>query len=375
MKKNAYIVHLVLGRANPHRMNGVNRVVHNLATAQVSEGMNVAVWGMTASYSKPAEVERSYITRWFRPSWKSILPTKELIYALKIHRPTYIHLHGGFIPLFYFLSKKLKKKGIPFCITPHGTYTQGAMSGNSVIKKKYFSFFEKRMLRRAEVVQCLGHAEQSDLLDLDKKVNTVLIPNGQNRDELKGEGLKSTQGFVFGYCGRVTRWQKGLDLLMDGYMRYKQQGGAAKLWIVGDGEYLCEMQKQASNYLLDNDVVFYGSRFGEEKIAVLKQVDVFFHTSRNEGLPTAVLEATALGIPCIVTPFTSMDTYIERYNAGWIVTDLDDKLVTKAMWESEKEYDSGDIKLKGINAARMAEECFDWGKIALQTKAVYEKSY
>ncbi|MBK7805817.1 MAG: hypothetical protein IPJ51_05910 [Saprospiraceae bacterium] len=41
------IIHIVLGKANPERMNGVNKVVFQLATKQAESGRNVSVWGIT----------------------------------------------------------------------------------------------------------------------------------------------------------------------------------------------------------------------------------------------------------------------------------------------------------------------------------------
>ena len=41
------IIHLILGKANPNRMNGVNKVVHELATTQVEKGISAEVWGIT----------------------------------------------------------------------------------------------------------------------------------------------------------------------------------------------------------------------------------------------------------------------------------------------------------------------------------------
>ena len=40
------IIHLVLGKANPERMNGVNKVVHQLAKTQATLGQKVSVWGI-----------------------------------------------------------------------------------------------------------------------------------------------------------------------------------------------------------------------------------------------------------------------------------------------------------------------------------------
>ena len=42
------IIHLVLGKANPLRMNGVNKVVHELAEQQCASGLKASVWGITA---------------------------------------------------------------------------------------------------------------------------------------------------------------------------------------------------------------------------------------------------------------------------------------------------------------------------------------
>ena len=42
------IIHLILGKADPERMNGVNKVVYQLATQQHLFGEQVAVWGITS---------------------------------------------------------------------------------------------------------------------------------------------------------------------------------------------------------------------------------------------------------------------------------------------------------------------------------------
>ena len=41
------IVHLILGKANPNRMNGVNKVVYQLASRQSLSKRDVSIWGIT----------------------------------------------------------------------------------------------------------------------------------------------------------------------------------------------------------------------------------------------------------------------------------------------------------------------------------------
>ena len=60
------IIHLILGKANPDRMNGVNRAVHHLATSQAQNGMHVSVWGITPTPDSAYPDGRLYTTRLFR---------------------------------------------------------------------------------------------------------------------------------------------------------------------------------------------------------------------------------------------------------------------------------------------------------------------
>ena len=46
------IIHIVLGKANPERMNGVNKVVYELTTKQVEIGLKASVWGITKDKEK-----------------------------------------------------------------------------------------------------------------------------------------------------------------------------------------------------------------------------------------------------------------------------------------------------------------------------------
>jgi len=355
-------------------MNGVNRVVHNLATAQKELGVDVLVWGITKSAMSPDEgVLRKYDVAWFLPTSFVFGINSKLKTAIKKQKNTVFHLHGGFIPVFFSLSLLLKKLKKEYFITPHGTYTVGAMSNNSLIKKWYFTFLEKKLIVNAKSVQCLGHAEESDLVNICQKAQITLIPNGQNWDELTTSKItKPTNKFIIGYCGRITKWQKGLDILIEAFTSYKKElSGKGELHLIGDGEYYNELKHIAKENEMNDFVIFYGPQFGEEKIELMKKMSVFVHTSRNEGLPTAVIEATALGVPCIVSEMTSMDRYIKDYDAGWALSSLNPNEVAKTFKEAETAFLNGSITTLGKNAERLAKESFDWSIIAKKSLSMY----
>src|SRR6201999_3525594 len=75
------VIHLILGKANPMRMNGVNKVVHEMATNQVLRGYPVEVWGITANTTHDYP-KRNFITRLFHRGINPFHVDKELKGAL-----------------------------------------------------------------------------------------------------------------------------------------------------------------------------------------------------------------------------------------------------------------------------------------------------
>ena len=100
------IIHVVLGKANPNRMNGVNKVVNRLATTQVELGHDVEVWGITkdTTHNYP---ERNYETILFQDQQFKFLLDAQLKKAIEnLNKETVtFHLHGGYLLQFFSLSR------------------------------------------------------------------------------------------------------------------------------------------------------------------------------------------------------------------------------------------------------------------------------
>ena len=86
----------------------------------------------------------------------------------------------------------------------------------------------------------------------------------------------------------------------------------------------------------------------------------------------AVLEAAALGVPCVVSRFTSMDHSVERHDAGWV---LDKNTVEDLVEIMQYSYDHPLVrKQKGSCAKRMIKEEYDWKKVSLSLLHYYRIS-
>ncbi|HNP47644.1 MAG TPA: glycosyltransferase [Bacteroidia bacterium] len=368
------IIHLILGKANPQRMNGVNKVVHQLATHQSLLGHYVQVWGITPS-PEGEYPDRNYDTRLFQSLKNKFRIDQHLSKAIReCPKETVFHLHGGFIPEFYHAVRLLTATGHEFVFTPHGSYNAIAMQKNHLVKSVYFPLIEKSVVSAAKLVHFLGKTEYEAMDDLLPGTNKVLIPNGQDMNELKFiySPLPKTKGTVFGFCGRLTAYTKGLDLMLEAFSRFVHHDGLeGELWLIGDGEDRALLEQRARELNIHERVTFFGACFGEEKLNLIANMDVFLHPSRNEGLPMSVLEASALKVPCIVSEETNMASYIREFDAGIALPantpwDIYRAMKTAVIEISEKKWEQ-----KRIQARKMVQSAFDWHRIAEKLIRVY----
>ncbi len=100
--------------------------------------------------------------------------------------------------------------------------------------------------------------------------------------------------------GTLAQLYKGQDILIDAVNLCIKQGLDLKLTLVGDGKHRGELETQAKNLGLEERVCFSGQlTAGEAVRQELDRADIFVLPSHQEGLPRAMIEAMARGLPCI----------------------------------------------------------------------------
>lgn len=366
------IIHLILGKANPNRMNGVNKVVYQLASNQARTKRRVSVWGITKSLEHNYG-ERNFETLLFQAMKNPFLLNEELKYALLTKKKQAIfHLHGGWVPTYSSLSKYLFKNDIPFVLTPHGAYNTIAMKRNSFIKKIYFQFFEAPLLKRVSKIHCIGKSEVEGLGAIFPNTKSVLLPYGFNAFKSVIKVEKQLDDFIIGFIGRLDIYTKGLDILFNAFEKFQNNVPHAKLWVIGDSKekYILEELITANN-LIDN-VVLWGSKYGKDKDALLHKMNVFTHPSRNEGLPSSVLEALSMGVPCVVSEATNMGAYIQEMNAGKVVENEDVEALSNAFTELYKLHKNNELQTLSKNAIKIVDIFFNWDNVVNSFDKLYE---
>jgi glycosyltransferase involved in cell wall biosynthesis len=367
------IVHVVLGKVNTNKMNGVNKVVDNLARNQTDLGHRVTIWGITKNPVHNYPV-RNYHTELFFDRSKFSLPKGIQMVLGFIPKGTVFHFHGGFIPQFYFIAKLLRSKGFSYAFTSHGSYNTVAMERSYWKKKLFIQLFDKSLVTHAKSMHFIGASEIEGAQKLFDFKNFALIPNGQSFDEAQIPVTSDLNRFmVFGFCGRLDIKTKGLDLLFQAFAQFvkESQNTQVELWMLGDGEERKTLETLAKSLGVEDQIRFWGSVFGDKKLDLMRKFDFMVLTSRNEGLPGVILEAAALGVPSIVSKETNMASYLNKYESGLVLEKNDADHIHGAIKRAVEMRKSNEIQaLKTASIAMISKE-FDWKGIASQVVEMY----
>ena len=352
------IIHFLPGKANPDRMNGVNKVVHQLAVMMQEKGMAVTVAGITDTTQ--IDEARPYPLVLLKGRLRSFsLPQGIKQFLDSLPQDTIVHFHGVLLPLYAVIARYLRTRHIAYVVTPHGALLPRSLRQRYVLKKLYITFIEKHFLNGASRIQAITEQEKQAL----SQWPVTIIPNGHPYTLTEAERYKSGTEIIFGYIGRLAARHKGLDALIDGFSLYCQDHETGKLWLIGDGADKAALVARVRKAGLEKRVVFWGEKHGVEKIELLQQMDVFVHPSRWDVLPTAILEAAAHKIPLLVTQATGFAEAITTYDSGIVISETMPCQINNAMEVFYTAYRDKTLESCGRRAEQMVKERYDWHHI------------
>jgi poly(glycerol-phosphate) alpha-glucosyltransferase len=264
-------------------------------------------------------------------------------------------------------------------VSPRGTLDPWALA-NSAWKKRLAGWlYENRHLRGAACLHALCEAEAAAIRAHGLHNPVCVIPNGV---DLPGsttgprpgwEGDRVLGRHVLLYLGRLHP-KKNLISLLEAWAAAQRSASGGREWrlvVAGwdQGGYEERLRWAATELEVEESVHFAGPQFGEEKHATLCRADAFILPSLSEGLPVAVLEAWAYGLPVVMTPECNLTEGFQASAAIRIGTDAES--LARGLAEL---FEMGESQLRemGKRGRRLVEERFSWPKIARQMKEVYE---
>jgi glycosyltransferase involved in cell wall biosynthesis len=207
-------------------------------------------------------------------------------------------------------------------------------------------------LRLPGAVVLLASRELKAYREFVPEQRIAVLPNGVDCAPYRGERFPEARGgrsgpLQFAYIGRLAR-EKGIYEMLQAVRLAKAHGTAVRLVIAGSGPELAALRRYAGELRLGSEVNFAGPVFGEDKAKLLAACDAFILASYSEGLPYALLEAMAAGMPVITTPVGAVPDVVKEREHGLFVPVRNADAIARAIAALDADREA---------LARMGEAC------------------
>jgi len=176
-------------------------------------------------------------------------------------------------------------------------------------------FIQEKKLAGKTPLKCIGNGS-SNGIDL-----TYFNPERVSKEQEMSFREKwniSKDDFVFLFIGRLVG-DKGVNELVAAFEQLANKIPNAKLLLVGPQEPTLDPLKQVTIASIEKNPKIVSTAYQQDVRPFLKIAQVFVFPSYREGFPNVVLQAGAMGIPCIVSDINGCNEIIENEVNGLIV--------------------------------------------------------
>jgi glycosyltransferase involved in cell wall biosynthesis len=157
-------------------------------------------------------------------------------------------------------------------------------------------------------------------------IDTDLFTPGDKQQQRSLLNLPSDH-FIFGICATLRSWKGHSDLIQAFDLLNKPN---ISLVIVGDGPQLDNLKELICKAHFPENIHLVGNQ--SNVVPYLQSMDCFVLPSyANEGVPQALLQAMAVGLPVISCPIGGIPESLEHYAQGNLVPIRDPVALSKAM--------------------------------------------
>ncbi len=252
----------------------------------------------------------------------------QLCDIIKKRRIDVIHTHGYKSDIIGILAAR--KMGIKCISTPHGF---GEPKG---LKHKIFVALGVFSLRFFHKVVPLSTELMKYVIDRGvKKSTTQYIQNGVDLSEVdvhlsqKVEKSKRPPIKSIGFIGQMVPRKQIKDIL-EVFDSLWQKDNNIELLLLGDGSVRSDLEIFASNLASKEDIKFLG--FRNDRLEILRELDLFVMTSSSEGIPRCLMEAMAMEIPVAAYDIPGIDQLVTNDETG-LLSPYGDKITLESNWK------------------------------------------
>ena len=286
-------------------------------------------------------VERARILKYKIPGSGSKERSKILlekvidICADKETKPDVVHIIAPMPYAVVDQLKKIKKLDVKLVYS----HTIAKDFSNNVFVKLIQRWKVKYVLKQYNHIIVQSNALKQIIEDTNPDSNISVIPNGVDTEKfspVKNQAEKAqlrdslglpTVATIITLVGAVHP-RKGTDLLIEAWSQLIKDYPKLNLLLIGprydqSRTELLEFKKKIERLIAQSNksenIHFVGQ--SDKVDSYLKASDMFVFPSKREGMPNAVLEAMASGVPVVLTPFVGLSEELGVVDQHYLLAD------------------------------------------------------
>jgi glycosyltransferase involved in cell wall biosynthesis len=266
--------------------------------------------------------------------WLRLLASPFTLFATILFRQaSVVHINTSMVPraywrdIVYLLVAKLLRARVLWQV--HG----GKLPQAFFAEGSALSSFLRWTLGLPDLVVVLAKVEFDAYQRFLPAQNVLVMPNAIDYNPyLRVPTVRSREEYPLRlvYVGRLAR-EKGLYETFQGLRLAQELGVDARLTVAGQGPEEERLRRYAQALGIASRVSFVGGVFGADKVSLFAQAEVFLLPSYSEGLPYALLEAMAAGVPVVATPVGAIPDVVSHGTHGFLVPPRDGKAIAEAI--------------------------------------------
>jgi len=335
--------------------------VHALTALKLDRWDVRRLWGRTYGrwvQKKPFDV----IDYW--PTYR-----EQLKQRIRTIQPEVIHAHfGSAAALIAPVASRLQ---IPLVVTFYG------YDISSLPNEPFWADAYRKLWPDVEAATVLSDEMKVLARELgcpDDKLRVIRL--SRNLDEFLYRPPRGpVQSFLF--VGRLVPKKAPMDAVR-AIERANEQGPGEELSldVIGDGPLRDEMERYIKEQGLSHCITLHGERPNQEVAQRLKAADAFLLPSRTapdgnqEGTPTVLVEAQAIGLPCVSTRHAGIPEMIPARNHEFLVAEGDIEGLANALRRLASQSKEELLQLS-IRGREMVEREFSLAHEAEKLRSLY----
>jgi colanic acid/amylovoran biosynthesis glycosyltransferase len=259
--------------------------------------------------------------------------------------------------------------GIPYSVTAHAhdIYVERSMLDTK--------------LRAASLVVAISEYNRrliGELCGPEVAAKTAVVHCGVDFAVFRPRPARAPGGPFTIVCVASLQDYKGHSYLLEACAQLREAGMSFRCLCVGEGEHRPQLEAQIAELGLQQQVLLLGRQPRERVSALLAEADVAVQPSvvtasgKMEGIPVALMEALACGLPAVATRISGIPELIRDGETGLLVPERDSAALAEALLRLQRDPALGERL--GAAGRELVEREFSLRANAARLRALIERA-